>query len=236
MTKRLQAIGNSSGIIIDKPILELLRITPETELDISTDGERLIITPIHPTDLASKGWLGTRATLKNHERTFRKLADERLRRRSLLICRGCWWSCTTITSSLRRGSGSSGSQRSRVRPSLRRLDSVALLPTISFTSPAYAFHLAENQPFLTGTRRCAQRCSRLSGHQRLDRRRSRRTSFYEAIDLNLRAQARQARIGRPSSSARDPGLWLTIDDGLPDNKALQQTNLSVGLGIPVRRS
>ena len=44
MTKRLQSVGNSSGVIIDKPILELLGITPDTELDFSTDGERLIIT------------------------------------------------------------------------------------------------------------------------------------------------------------------------------------------------
>ena len=48
MVKRLQAVGNSSGIVIDKPILELLRITPQTELDVSTDGERLIITPLRP--------------------------------------------------------------------------------------------------------------------------------------------------------------------------------------------
>ena len=46
MTKRIRAIGNSAGIIIDKPILELLKITADTELDLSTDGERLIITPI----------------------------------------------------------------------------------------------------------------------------------------------------------------------------------------------
>jgi Rieske Fe-S protein/antitoxin component of MazEF toxin-antitoxin module len=46
MTKRLQSVGNSSGVIIDKPILELLGITPDTELDFSTDGERLIITPV----------------------------------------------------------------------------------------------------------------------------------------------------------------------------------------------
>jgi hypothetical protein len=44
----LEAKENGAGIIIDKPILELLRITPETELDLSTDGERLIITPIRP--------------------------------------------------------------------------------------------------------------------------------------------------------------------------------------------
>src|ERR1700704_2347651 len=46
MTKRLQTVGNSSGIIIDKPVLVLLRISAETELDISTDVERLIVTPI----------------------------------------------------------------------------------------------------------------------------------------------------------------------------------------------
>jgi antitoxin component of MazEF toxin-antitoxin module len=75
MTKRLQAVGNSSGIIIDKPILELLRITPETELDISTDGERLIVTPVR-SDADRKGKLARaqHRTLKSHERTFRKLA------------------------------------------------------------------------------------------------------------------------------------------------------------------
>ena len=75
MVKRLQAVGNSSGVIIDKPILELLRITPQTELDVSTDGERLIITPIRP-DGARKRRLerAQRRTLASHERTLRKLA------------------------------------------------------------------------------------------------------------------------------------------------------------------
>lgn len=36
MIKRLQTVGNSSGLIIDKPILELLKITPETELEVGT--------------------------------------------------------------------------------------------------------------------------------------------------------------------------------------------------------
>lgn len=75
MVKRLQAIGNSFGVIIDKPILELLKLTPETGLDVSTDGERLIITPLR-TDSARKGRLerAQRRTLASHERTFRKLA------------------------------------------------------------------------------------------------------------------------------------------------------------------
>jgi antitoxin MazE len=75
MVKHLQAVGNSSGIIIDKPILELLRITPDTDLDVSTDGERLIITPVR-----AEAKRKTRITqaqtraLTNHDRNFRKLA------------------------------------------------------------------------------------------------------------------------------------------------------------------
>ncbi len=75
MTKRLRAIGNSAGIIIDKPILELLKITADTELDLSTDGERLIITPIR-TPAARKAALAQaqRRVLRDHGETFRKLA------------------------------------------------------------------------------------------------------------------------------------------------------------------
>lgn len=75
MTKRLQAIGNSSGVIIDKPILELLKITADTELEISTDGERLIITPLRTdTPKATRLAAAQQRTLRNHEQTFRKLA------------------------------------------------------------------------------------------------------------------------------------------------------------------
>ena len=46
MSKRLQAIGNSKGLIIDHPLLDLLGITLDTELDVKTDGKCLIVTPI----------------------------------------------------------------------------------------------------------------------------------------------------------------------------------------------
>jgi antitoxin component of MazEF toxin-antitoxin module len=75
MVKRLQAIGNSFGVIIDKPILELLRLTPDTTLDVSTDGERLIITPVRTAaDRKRRLERAQRRTLASHERTFRKLA------------------------------------------------------------------------------------------------------------------------------------------------------------------
>ena len=45
MTKNLTRHGNSLALVIDKPILELLNIEPDTLLDIRTDGDSLIISP-----------------------------------------------------------------------------------------------------------------------------------------------------------------------------------------------
>ena len=47
MIKNLTSIGNSLGLIIDKPILELLRIDKDTPLEVVTDGTGLIIRPVH---------------------------------------------------------------------------------------------------------------------------------------------------------------------------------------------
>lgn len=76
MTKRLQTIGNSSGLIIDKPILDLLGITSETDLEISTDGKRLIITPLQEAETRRQQIERIQEkTLKDHEQTFRRLAE-----------------------------------------------------------------------------------------------------------------------------------------------------------------
>lgn len=49
MKKKLSKYGNSRALVIDKPILELLDIDENTELEISTDGKSLLITPISKT-------------------------------------------------------------------------------------------------------------------------------------------------------------------------------------------
>jgi len=43
MVKKLTKHGNSLALVIDKPILDLLKIGQDTPLDITTDGQRLII-------------------------------------------------------------------------------------------------------------------------------------------------------------------------------------------------
>lgn len=46
MIKKLIQHGNSSALIIDKPIMELLNIDFETPLELSTDGNNIIISPV----------------------------------------------------------------------------------------------------------------------------------------------------------------------------------------------
>ena len=45
MLKKLTKHGNSLALVIDRPVLDLLKIDAETPLDLSTDGRRLIIEP-----------------------------------------------------------------------------------------------------------------------------------------------------------------------------------------------
>jgi antitoxin MazE len=73
MRKKLSAIGNSLGIVIEKPILELLDITRDTELELKTDGDRLILTPIRK-GRRQRVKEAVDEVLADHASTFRKLA------------------------------------------------------------------------------------------------------------------------------------------------------------------
>ena len=44
MRKKLTRHGNSLALVIERPVLELLKIDAKTPLDISTDGEVLVVT------------------------------------------------------------------------------------------------------------------------------------------------------------------------------------------------
>jgi antitoxin component of MazEF toxin-antitoxin module len=45
MIKMLTKHGDSYALVIDKPMLDLLNIHPDTPLAISTDGKSLLVTP-----------------------------------------------------------------------------------------------------------------------------------------------------------------------------------------------
>ena len=46
MIKTLTRHGNSYALVIEKPILELLRVSPDASFEIVTDGQCLILTPV----------------------------------------------------------------------------------------------------------------------------------------------------------------------------------------------
>lgn len=72
MKKRLSAVGNSLGLVIEKPILELLSIDKDTDLEMTTDGDRLIIQPVRSGKKSLKA--SAEKVMKKHDGTFRKLA------------------------------------------------------------------------------------------------------------------------------------------------------------------
>jgi antitoxin component of MazEF toxin-antitoxin module len=46
MIKRLTKHGNSYALVIERPILDLLKIDPESPLEVVTDGNTLTIVPV----------------------------------------------------------------------------------------------------------------------------------------------------------------------------------------------
>ena len=74
MIKKLTAIGNSLGLIIERPILELLRIDRDTPLEVRTDGETLIIRPAREEHRA-RVRRATERMMDSHDETLRKLAE-----------------------------------------------------------------------------------------------------------------------------------------------------------------
>jgi antitoxin MazE len=43
LVKYLTKHGNSFALVIDRPILDLLKISPDSPLEVTTDGERITI-------------------------------------------------------------------------------------------------------------------------------------------------------------------------------------------------
>lgn len=75
MTKKLVQHGNSSALIIDKPILDLLKIDQDTQLEITTDGIQLIIRPVIPKKSSKKISASLEKVNKKFGKTLKRLAE-----------------------------------------------------------------------------------------------------------------------------------------------------------------
>ena len=74
MIKKLIKHGNSSAIVIDKPIMELLHIDNETPLELSTDGNNIIISPVKDKKRFNKLTSSLEKINQKHKSTLEKLA------------------------------------------------------------------------------------------------------------------------------------------------------------------
>jgi antitoxin component of MazEF toxin-antitoxin module len=75
MVKKLTKHGNSLALVIDRPILDLLKIDPETPLDVSTDGERLIVAPAKPSERRKRFEKAQKIAHERYGRAFKRLAE-----------------------------------------------------------------------------------------------------------------------------------------------------------------
>jgi antitoxin MazE len=75
MLKKLTKHGNSLALVIDRPILELLNIDPDTPLDVSTDGRRLVVAPAKPSARRKKFEAAQELAHQRYGKAFRKLAE-----------------------------------------------------------------------------------------------------------------------------------------------------------------
>jgi antitoxin component of MazEF toxin-antitoxin module len=75
MTKTLTKHGNSYALVIDKPILELLRATPDTPFDVMTDGRSLVLTPVRPVTEERKFQQALEKVHQRFGRAMKKLAE-----------------------------------------------------------------------------------------------------------------------------------------------------------------
>ena len=75
MVKRLTKTGNSLALVLDRPLLEATKIDAETELEISTDGDVIVISPLRDSRRTAKLRTGVEKINRRYGGVFRRLAN-----------------------------------------------------------------------------------------------------------------------------------------------------------------
>ena len=75
MISQLTKHENSWAVVIDQPMIDLLNIEPETQLEIMTDGKVLTITPMNTTTRRKRFEAALEETNREFGNVLRKLAE-----------------------------------------------------------------------------------------------------------------------------------------------------------------
>ncbi len=75
MIKRLTKHGNSLALVIDRPVLDLLKMDIDTPVSISTDGKCLIISPVRDAKRKKAFRTALADVNKRYGRALKRLAE-----------------------------------------------------------------------------------------------------------------------------------------------------------------
>ncbi|HKQ69330.1 MAG TPA: AbrB/MazE/SpoVT family DNA-binding domain-containing protein [Polyangiaceae bacterium] len=75
MTKTLTRTGNSLALVLDKRMLEATGIDADTPLEVSTDGDVIVISPVRPKKRTAKLKSIIDELDREHAGAFRRLAE-----------------------------------------------------------------------------------------------------------------------------------------------------------------
>jgi hypothetical protein len=75
MRRKLSRHGNGWAFVIEKPIMELLGYTPDTEFDVQTSGGKLTLVPLDEEKHRAKFEEAKAFVFSVYDKTLRKLAE-----------------------------------------------------------------------------------------------------------------------------------------------------------------
>ena len=75
MAKKLTRTGNSLALVLEKPILEATGIDDDTPLEVSTDGDVIIVSPVRSKRRTAKLKKILEELHREHAGAFRRLAE-----------------------------------------------------------------------------------------------------------------------------------------------------------------
>lgn len=76
MVKRLTKTGNSLALVLDRPILERAKIDANAPLEVSTDGDVIVISPVRDRRRTARLPRIVEEAHRQYGGVFRRLAEE----------------------------------------------------------------------------------------------------------------------------------------------------------------
>lgn len=75
MRKRLTKTGNSLALVLDRPLLEAVGIDAKTDLEVSTDGDVIVVAPIRARRRSAKLAAALGEINARYAGVFKRLAE-----------------------------------------------------------------------------------------------------------------------------------------------------------------